>query len=260
MTFTPLHYRRTGRGPHVLLLFHGFGQDHTAFQAWQPDPAAFSVYSFDLYYHGTSTRPDEPLTKTEWQAAVAHFLETEGLRHFSVAGFSLGGRFAIATAIAFPQHIRHLILVAPDGIFMNPWYRFATGPVGNPLFRYLMHHPDRFFRWLRVFEWLRMASPMMIRFAQRELQDQSNCQRVYRTWTYFRPLQHRPATLCQMLTRHQISCTLVLGTKDRIIPPEKVLPHLQGTPSLQAHVLGARHHELLEEAAGLVLGIFKSGE
>lgn len=259
MTFTPLHYHRSGHGPHVLLLFHGFGQDHTAFHAWQPDPAAFIVYRFDLYYHGDSNRTDRPLTKAEWQAAMVHFLEAEGIRHFSVAGFSLGGRFAIATAIAFPQHIRHLLLVAPDGIFMNPWYRFATGPVGNPLFRYLMHQPDRFFRWLRVFEWLRLASPMMIRFAQRELQDQANCQRVYRSWTYFRPLQHRPATLRDTLSRYRIPCTLVLGTKDRIIPPEKVLPHFHQSPTVVRQVLVARHHELLEEAAGLVLGIMDSG-
>ena len=71
---TRLHYVVYGRGPRVLLAFHGYGQGHGH---WRGIVAALgearvSVYAFDLFYHGQSrlAKADAPLTKKPTRRAT----------------------------------------------------------------------------------------------------------------------------------------------------------------------------------------------
>ena len=46
---------------------------------------------------------------------IREFLRKENISRFDVAGFSMGGRFALATLEAFPEKIGNVFLIAPDG-------------------------------------------------------------------------------------------------------------------------------------------------
>lgn len=258
MSVSRLFYHKYGNGPKVLILFHGFGQDHTAFRQWLPLlETGHTVYAFDLYYHGESTRADKALTKQDWKKDFDQFLEYESIERFAIAAFSLGGRFALACAVLFPDRVEQLILLAPDGIYKNIWFRIATSRAGNPLFRYLMLHPDHFQKMLLLSERLRFAPSAMVRFAQKELQAKSNRKRVYRSWTYFKPLQCSIAEISRALNGHQIPLHLILGEKDHIIPAHKVLTKLKSATSVQVHMVPHRHHHIVEGTDSLVASLVK---
>ncbi|REE02193.1 alpha/beta hydrolase [Marinoscillum furvescens] len=248
-----LHYQKSGSGSRTILFFHGFGQKHTLFEEWTCQlKDTHTCYNFDLYYHGRSTRANKPLSKKEWKARLEVFFESEGIDQFEIVAFSLGGRFALATTMLFPERVQNLILIAPDGIWKTIWFRLATHPLINPLFRHIMLHPRRFHQLVEVAEDFSLASHSLIRFAQRELQVKSNRMRVFQSWTYFRPLQYHPDALVKEFSQHEIPVHLVLGSKDFIIPEAKVVPLLDNLTTLHTHKLPAKHHELVSRAKQLI--------
>ncbi len=144
-----LTYQRFGTGPRALLAFHGMGQRSTCFAPLDRVLRdEFTIYSFDLFYHGDSSclsgdeyTDGEVLTKARWQELIMTFLRQQGIDRFSVAGFSLGGRFALTTTELFAGRVDALWLFSPDGITISPWYWIAIHTqAGRWLFRYFLAH------------------------------------------------------------------------------------------------------------------------
>ena len=118
-----IFYSKTGRGIKNLLLFHGYGQDHSIFdEITQSIGEQYTCYCFDIPFHGRTewNKGEHPLTKTEWESILTRFFETEKIKDFCLLGFSIGARFALATFEAFPDRTREIFFIAPDGISMRP--------------------------------------------------------------------------------------------------------------------------------------------
>ena len=253
-----MYFQKSGEGKQIILAFHGFGQSHTVFnRVLSGLEKDFTIYKFDLYYHGKSMRPDTFLTAQEWAKDLRTFLDQERIDRFSIIAFSLGGRFALATAMQFAGSVQKLVLIAPDGIYKNLWFLFSTSKAGNPVFRYMMHHPEKFYRLLYFFEKWQLIAPSMIRFARKELSRPANCRRVYRCWTYFRRLQLKPSHIVRELNRQRIEVHMIFGEKDTIIPSKKILPKINRIKNLKSRILPSKHHELLDESKPLIEAIFQ---
>ena len=52
-------YAVSGNSELKLLLFHGFGQNRTAFDLYHEKLNGFEIYSFDLIFHVESTGPEK---------------------------------------------------------------------------------------------------------------------------------------------------------------------------------------------------------
>src|SRR5436190_7233268 len=99
-----LHYAIAGSGGKHLLIFHGFGQDMDVFEFLTKSLGYhYTFYVFDLYFHGQSkwTKDEIPLAKHEWCETIKLFLTENGIKKFQVAGFSLGGKFALCCLECF---------------------------------------------------------------------------------------------------------------------------------------------------------------
>ena len=130
-----LHYEKFGTGPKTLIAFHGFGQDANIFKAYTPQLNAYTVYSFDLFFHGQSIwNAKHRLTHHLWAALFKEFLKYQNIAGFDVIAYSLGGRFALSLFRAYPNQISSLTLIAPDGLRPHFWYRMATATRLNRLF------------------------------------------------------------------------------------------------------------------------------
>src|SRR5690349_5025567 len=108
-----------------MLAFHGFGQGKEAFSTFgEALSSDYTLYSFDLFFHGKSewNYEEEPLEKEFWSEIIQRFLKEQDIRSFSVVGYSMGGKFALATVEAFPTHVKEVYLLAPVGIWISPWY------------------------------------------------------------------------------------------------------------------------------------------
>lgn len=257
---TAMHYHQWGNGPVALLCFHGIGQDGRAFAPFgNALDSRFTIYSFDLFYHGQTAclhgdayAQNERLTPDNWTAILTAFLDEKNICRFSVAGFSMGGVFALATVQAFAGRVDELWLLAPDGITTNAWYRFATGSgFGRAVFRFFL---DRLPLLRHVSNGLVKAGLLdrsLVRFAQSTLATPDQRERVYRSWVAFRPLRLPLQTLAHTLNAHPIRIRVFLGTFDRVLPPEAVQPLFLVLPTAQEVLLPVGHNRLIEVVSQL---------
>lgn len=250
-----LFYEALGSGPEILLAFHGFGQTGSIFKAWAEKlDAKYTIYAFDLFYHGESVRPFSKLSKEEWGNWLNQFLVQENIKRFSILGYSLGGRFAISAAIICEKRINELILVAPDGIYLTPWFKLATTPGIRMIFKYLMTHPDRMERLLTFNDRSRIVNQYVADFARKEMGDLENRKRVYISWNYFRTLGYSHPVLIRNFKNSAYKKRLIIGKRDHIIKPAGILPIIEKAGKFQVHQLPMKHHQLSKpEVAELLL-------
>lgn len=107
-----LAHDATGDGPPVVLL-HGLGLSRAVFDPVLPALSArFRVLRLDLRGHGASPAPSPPVPYSHADDVVAT-LDALGLGRVDLAGQSLGGAVAVDLALAHPERVRRLALVAP---------------------------------------------------------------------------------------------------------------------------------------------------
>ncbi|XOV94366.1 MAG: alpha/beta hydrolase [Bacteroidota bacterium] len=255
-------YQKQGIGINKLIFLHGFGEDHHVFDEMiagiLKENLPVTCYALDIFYHGNSPRKDEPLTKSQWKESFGKFLQEEKIDQFSLIGFSLGGRFSIATAISFPKQTKAIYLIAPDGIHLSIWYRIANSTLGNKLFKFLMDNPKRFDELVAFCKWTRLAPGYLIRFTEKTLNTQAQRQRVYRTWTYFYPLQHRTNTFTKYVNQHKPKIYLILGEIDKLVPPEKIIPKIASINSLETKLIPAKHHQMIDRSIPCIISALKN--
>ena len=248
-----LHYTRTGSGSQVLLAFHGFGQSRAHLRPLAAQLSGrFTVYSFDLFYHGQSFWGDRenPLTKQVWKAMLSQFLAEQKIGRFALAGYSLGGKFVLATLESFPDCITEIILMAPDGIRTNFWYSLATYPVwAQRLFRGTVAKPQQFQTialWMRR---LRFVDKGILRFAQSQMDTREKRHRVYFAWMVFRELAFDMNHIAALINANRIPVTLFVGKYDKIITARNMQRLLGKVPGAQLIILDSGHTRLIEGVA-----------
>lgn len=100
----------TGSGP-ALLVLHGLFGSSTNWRSMARKLAAdHAVHALDLRNHGASPWADT-MTYTEMADDVRHYIEQQGLGRVSIMGHSMGGKTAMALALAHPQLVDRLVVV-----------------------------------------------------------------------------------------------------------------------------------------------------
>jgi len=112
-----LRFMRQGEDGEPLLLLHGFGGDLNNWLFTAPALAGqHVVYALDLPGHGGSSKDVGAGDLDYLVGAVEQFLDSQRLRRVHVAGHSLGGRVAASLALAAPERVGSLTLVASTGL------------------------------------------------------------------------------------------------------------------------------------------------
>jgi pimeloyl-ACP methyl ester carboxylesterase len=251
-----LHYAIGGNGPLPLFLFHGFGQDHSVFEEWiGPLGEKFKLYSFDLFFHGESRwNVGEPLEIMDWKEILTAFLTKEKIDHFAVAGYSLGGRFALATIASFPQMIEEIFLLAPDGVRTSFWYNLATWPfLTRSLFKTMIARPGRFQDIVRFLRTAGLVHNGVLRFAESQMDTEDKRRRVYNTWVYFRHLRSDIKKIAEIINQQKIPMTILLGRFDKMIPAKKINTLLTRVACKQVEILDAGHNDLIHVSSPFLL-------
>jgi pimeloyl-ACP methyl ester carboxylesterase len=251
-----LFYTKSGAGKKALLLFHGFGQDHRAFQSWAEIlKEQYTLYSFDLFFHGQSSWASrEALEKGDWKEIITLFLQQENIAEFEIAGFSMGGKFAMATLEAFPDQIKKMTLLAPDGVKTSFWYRLATYPIAiRALFKSMILHPSRLYRTTKALRSFGLVDKGLLRFAESQMDTEEKRKRVYFSWVYFRHLKFDLNKIASLLNERQIPFTLIVGQHDKVIQAKNMEAFLKKINSKRFEVIDAGHNDLIGKAKHLAL-------
>jgi pimeloyl-ACP methyl ester carboxylesterase len=105
-----LWYDDSGEGPAVLLLHGGLGDS----ELWEPVSPfladRFRAIRTDLRFFGRSTGPAIPWSEID---DVTGVLDALGVERAALVGLSMGGRIAVDVALAHPERVTALALVAP---------------------------------------------------------------------------------------------------------------------------------------------------
>lgn len=249
-----LHYQIFGDGPKNLLAFHGFGQSRHVYSSWSKKlKDQYKIYAFDIFYHGDSQRSESPLSKKEWKEWLTAFLDKESIGSYGTLGYSLGGRFSIASALAYPEKVEEIILVAPDGVFLTPWFKLATTPGIRGIFKYLMLHPNRLERLLNFNDRSKIVNKYVADFARKEMGNSQNRKRVYLSWNHFKPLGFSHDQLISGFNGIRAKKSIIVGDNDHIIVPDGILPIIKKMDGFMIHRLPLKHHQLIKpEVANLL--------
>ncbi|CCH56713.1 alpha/beta hydrolase fold protein [Fibrisoma limi BUZ 3] len=250
-----ISFRRYGHGPTALLAFHGFGQSSEMYtQLGQVLREHFTVYALDLFYHGESWYADDQLiTKTYWQGLVNAFLQAMAIDRFSLMGFSLGGRFALALAETLAGRLDQLILIAPDGITRSPWYRLATGSTpGRWLFCFFLRHMSLLTSVGHGLTAVGLLHRTAMRFAENAMGTAEQREQVYQSWTKFRLIRPDLNVTSQALDQHSVRVRVFTGYYDRIVPGTYAQPLLRRLRSYELTVLKAGHNRLVDQVGEIL--------
>lgn len=131
-----IHYLEAGpRDGHSapVVFLHGSGSGacgHSNFKGNYPviAEAGYRAIVPDLIGYGYSDKPDDveyPLSF--FVECVAQTLETIGVDNYTLVGNSLGGAIAMGLALAHPERVSNLILMAPGGLNDLPDYMEMPG-------------------------------------------------------------------------------------------------------------------------------------
>ena len=246
-----LHFTRYGTGEQVVLLFHGFGQHRSVFDAWaQGLGSRYTIYAVDLFFHGESTWPMRyPVEKKHWRDIIDTFLNERQIERFQVGGFSMGARFAMVTFQLFPTRVDRLLLLAPDGIRTSFWYNLATYPLATrSLFRSMILKPARLYRLVTLLRKLRLVDKGVLRFAERQMNTEDKRRQVYYSWVYFRHMRVSRSQLLTLIREHQPPITVVAGRFDKIIRPRDMKKFCDQLPRASFIEVESGHPELIEKA------------
>lgn len=246
---TLLHYSITGKESDPILLFHGFGQNKVVFQDLADVLSKkYTVYTFDLFFHGRSewNTGEQPLEKEFWKELMIQFFNKHQLKSFSVLGFSLGGKFALATLEAFPSLIKEIFLLAPDGIRTNFWYSLATySSLIRCFFKSMILKPKRFQRIALFCQALGLLDKTIIRFAESQMNTEEKRNQVYHSWVVFRHLKFDINRLASYINTHHIHTTIVIAKFDKIITATTVKSLVTKLKTHQFELLETGHNGLI---------------
>ncbi len=246
-----LTYYKYGDGSKNILLFHGFGQDHSAFHSWTEIlKKDYTVYSFDLFFHGSSNWKDQnPLEKEDWRKILELFFEKEKVLEFELVGFSLGGKFALAALEIFPWRIKKITLLAPDGIKTGLWYSLATYPIAlRILFKSIVLKPGRLWCLIKFLRFFHIVDRGLLRFAESQMDTGEKRRRVYNSWVYFRHLKFDLKKLTDRINSSNIPLIVIIGKYDKVIPPKNLNRFVAKINSQSLQIIDAGHNDLISKS------------
>jgi len=250
-----VHYVKAGNGKHPLLVFHGFGQDHTLYVPLLKSLSdKYTLYIIDLFFHGKSewNEGERPMEKSTWNNILRVLLQEQHISAFSILAYSLGGKFALATIEEFPKQIREVFLLAPDGIKTSFWYSLATYPkVFRNLFKSMIFHHERFLMIANKLNHLKLVDKGLIRFADYQMNSEEKRKRVYFSWVVFRYLTFDLKKIGRLVNENKIRLTMVVGKYDKVIPPKNMHLLLKHVRDYRLEVLESGHTGLMQESLHL---------
>ena len=112
----PVRAVRAGKGDTTLLLLHGYGESLTTWRAVFDRLAAHSkVIAIDLPGFGGSAKPDTSYSLAALTSRLSSFIDRWTTGPVVVVGHSMGGELAASLALARPDRVKLVILIAPAG-------------------------------------------------------------------------------------------------------------------------------------------------
>jgi pimeloyl-ACP methyl ester carboxylesterase len=258
------HYFHAGTGNKNILCLHGYGESAASFKFLTDNlPYGFCLTAIDLPFHGTTQWNEErAFTTTD----LVHILNSIFIRlnieqkALMVLGYSMGARLALNLLQHVPERISRLVLLAPDGINMNFWYRLATQTkAGNRIFRFTMKNPGWFLALLKSIKQLRLANKTLVKLTSNYLNDEHRREQLYQRWTCMRTIKPDIKKIRTIISDRQIPVRIAFGQHDPVILAKKAHSFCKGMDALcHIQIIDTGHAVLQSRFAGVIIKMLTS--
>lgn len=242
-----LHYSVFGNGPNALLAFHGFGGTGNDWSVFEKELGIdFTIYAFDIFYHGKSKIDDaidKPnFGKAELSEIVEAFMNVKKLNRISLIGYSLGGKLCLCLVEMLPGKIHNVFLMAPDGIKIGFWNKFVSQTkVGHLVFKQVVKNPKPALTLLKLLKKGKMIHHKVNSFVQIQLEEEHNRSRILKMWLLFKDLIPNKTRIQKHIFRYNINFVMFFGRYDLIIPVKLGKQFQKGLKKPALHILECGH-------------------
>ncbi len=244
-----LHFIRFGSGEKLLVAFHGFGY---ASEVFLPVAGAleraFTVYAFDLPFHGKTRWREEKMSDDEFISLAEEVCRIEGKSHFELMGYSFGARIVEAIFLKKAPQVDRLWLVAPDGI-ATKWVSalFRTPYFLRRTIKRALANPAWLMRALEYLHQKKRINPYIYFFFQRRMGSAQARDALFFYWLNADSLGASPAVFKEALKQTGIRAELFFGRHDPLIPVTAGEWLQQGLPNARLNIIEEGGHHLLNE-------------
>lgn len=242
-----------GTGKQTVFCFPGYGSRGEQFGQLEPYIGNdFTLISLELPFHyGTRWREHRMFFVSDLEAVMGLITKEENLAEdIWLAGFSLGGRIAINYFQQRPQHIKKLVLLAPDGMHKIFWYWLIVEThFGNFLLRMLNRSSKWAEKLIKFFYNIKAISASMYVMAKEIITYKEERKLLVKRWITFRKMHPDLKKFGENLQKYHVKALVLFGEHDKVIAPatvkhlKKVAPEQITTFTINAgHILLREPH------------------
>lgn len=252
-------YNTYGSGDKAVVCLHGYAQTASRWGILEPYLGKrFTLYAIDLPYHG----------KTQWNHVdtftvsalidIIHKMLPSSVQTFYLLAYSMGGRIALRLLQEIPQKIEKAILLAPDGLHRNPWYRFATHTViGRKLFNEFKKNPKLIITVGKRLQKQGILSEQLYNLAYYYINDETARFVLYNRWISTRHFRPDLKLLRQIISKYHIPVEMVFAKHDKIIVADHGIEFIKGLEKqARIQIIDAGHSFLYLPQAAFIASLF----
>lgn len=235
-----------------MVFLHGFGQNFRAFDSiYEKEEGQYSFLAFHIFFHGDSQiEEDHLLSMGDWAFMVSEVFKKLEIEKAHWLGFSMGAKFTLSAFQFQPDLFERITLLAPDGLVMNPWYRFATQTfIGRFFLIILLQYLPAIRFLVLLLSKTGFLAKSLGRFVESQLNSPSKRKQVLNTWLKFRKIWPEASIWHPFMTEREIPVLVVLGQRDTVIPKSKFNRFRKNFPGIQWQEIPAGHGSLVEKWA-----------
>lgn len=230
-----------GTGTKTLFAFHGFGQNPNVFECLRQYLPQHTIYSFDLLSFGK-----EP-SKKEVFDLLEQFCNTHHIESFSILSFSIGSKIALSLLEHFPEKVKKIVMIAPDGFKKNYWYQFATSSFGKKIFWQFIKNPNFFLKIAHYLSKTKVLNKELLKIAQVYTDSPTKRFLLWRTWLSQKNLFPNHQILRKVYRENNILTKIFTASEDNLCPLPPILAFSRAYRCIEVIRSPVKHHRLLQE-------------
>lgn len=242
---------KQGNGAQLMIVLHGFESNNQAYKSWESILGnTFTICIPDLPFHGQSNWQQPRFSQADIIELILAIAKKEEAAHFTLAGFSMGGRLIVCLGNELKNKINQFILLAPAGIGsydkVQPLYL-------QRILEWLLQWPAWFKFGVQLFHRLGWISNFQKRYAEVQIFPKDHRYRLFRVFNSVLHFRTSLPVLLHFWHNTTIPILIVLGLKDRLIPNDKVKAYFAESKNCTIVEIDARHALETARVAGIIL-------
>lgn len=228
-----------------LIAFYGYGQSVKAYE-----PLYDLIYNeYNLlvidYPKGDYKTDIYPTDLASYCTKL--FIQFD-IQEMDVISYSMGSRLGLYIPYFFPEKVKQLILIAPDGIEIAFWNKVGVHTsIGQWLFNFFVNSKNAYQNLLNILYNLGIMNKSLYAFSKWNMRDVKQRTYVYNAWMNLRKMEPNLKLVNKKCEEYGIRLISYFGSLDPVIPKQIFKQCKKAFPKGEHHILTMDHQILNKE-------------